>query len=237
MSDERTSVSAIAETIVPEKRMPPSPSQNPARAQSKSDFISKHRMEALADGVFAIVMTLLVLDLKVPELQPPVTAHALAHAIASQRTLFFSFAMTFVLATVFWMLHQKTLRLLHNLDKATVFLSLAPMLFVSLLPFSTATFGRYLENATASALYFGNQFAIAFLVFCLWFKTHSPDADSEERQERRILGVRVGSLALACLCGALVAFRKPEYASTAFAIAFGLSRFAARRVLRIWQAS
>lgn len=232
MSEQRTSVSAIIETIVAEKRMPPPASQNPERAPSKSDFVSKHRIEALADGVFAIVMTLLVLDLKVPELGPPVSAQALAHAIASQRTLFFSFAMTFVLATVFWMLHQKTLRLLHNLDKATVFLSLAPMLFVSLLPFSTATFGRYLENATASALYFGNQFAIAFFIFCLWFKTLSSVADSEERRERRLLGVRVGTLALACLCGALVAIRKPEYASTVFLIAFGVSRVATRRLLR-----
>lgn len=49
--------------------------------------------------------------------------------------------MTFVLATVFWMLHQKTLRLIHRLDKATVFLSLAPMLFVSLLPYSTPLSG------------------------------------------------------------------------------------------------
>jgi uncharacterized membrane protein len=229
MAEER----AIAEGIVAERQMAPATSRSSSHAQSKADFLSKHRIEALSDGLFAIVMTLLVLDLRVPELEPPVSAHALAHAIASQRRLFFSFAMTFVLATVFWMLHQKTLRLIRSLDKGTVFLSLAPMLFVSLLPYSTATFGRYLENATASALYFGNQFAIALFIFCLWYKTGSSVTDLEEVRERRLLGVRLSSLALGCLLGALVGVRKPEYASMAFIIALVLSRFLAKRVLRI----
>lgn len=231
MSDEPASIHATVQ-IVPEKAMPRADSQTTHRTHPKPDFLSKHRIEALADGLFAIVMTLLVLDLRVPELAPPVTAHALAHAISSQRRLFFSFAMTFVLATVFWMLHQKTLRLLHNLDKTAVFLSLAPMLFVSLLPYSTATFGRYLENSTASALYFGNQFAIAFFILCLWYKTRSSSVDPEERQESRLLGIRVSSLALGCLLGAIVAIPKPEYASTVFIIALAVSRLLARRVLR-----
>lgn len=233
MSDERASMPATVETVVPEELASTAAGQGSFRIQSKSEFLSKHRIEALADGLFAIVMTLLVLDLRVPELQPPVTAYALAHAIASQRRLFFSFAMTFILATVFWMLHQKTLELFHHLDRTAVFLSLAPLLFVSLLPYSTAAFGRYLENPTACALYFGNQFAIAFFIVCLWFKTSADAADNEDAHERRRLGVRVGSLALGCLLGGVVAVPKPEYASTAFLIAFGGSRLLARRFLGV----
>lgn len=233
MTDERTSTHAIAESVVPSTPASRAPNQNSLQALAKSEFLSKHRIEALADGLFAIVMTLLVLDLRVPELEPPVTAHALAYAIISQRRLFFSFAMTFVLATIFWMLHQKTLRLLHNLDRTAVFLSLAPMLFVSLLPYSTATFGRYLENATACALYFGNQFAIAFFIVCLWFKSRADAANSQEAHERRLIGVRVGSLALGCLFGAIVAVPRPEYASMAFVVSLGISRLLGRRLLRV----
>lgn len=227
-----TSTHATAGSIVQEEIASPTPNQSSPQTQRREDFLSKHRIEALADGLFAIVMTLLVLDLRVPELQPPVTAHALEHAIISQRSLFFSFAMTFVLATVFWILHQKTLRLLHHLDKTAVFLSLAPLLFVSLLPYSTAAFGRYLENGTACSLYFGNQFAIAFFIVCLWLKTSSGDGASEEARERKVLGVRVGTLALACLLGAVIAVPKPEYASSAFIVALATSRLVARRVLR-----
>lgn len=224
---------AIAESVEAEKNVPPAANPSLPHTHSKADFLAKHRIEALSDGLFAIVMTLLVLDLRVPELEPPVSAHALAYAIASQKRLFFSFAMTFVLATVFWMLHQKTLRLIHRLDKATVFLSLAPMLFVSLLPYSTATFGRYLENGTASSLYFGNQFAIAFFILCLWSRTDSAAMDLEEVRERRLLGVRLSTLALGCLLGALVGMQRPEYASTIFILVFGISRLVVKRVLRI----
>jgi uncharacterized membrane protein len=139
----------------------------PAKPHSQSDFLSKHRIEALADGLFAIVMTLLVLDLKVPDLAPHSTARELAQAILWQWRLFFSFTVTFILAAVYWLLHQRILRLLHALSKPDAFLAIAPLLFVSLLPYSTATVGRYMGNGTAEALYFGNQFAIAFFIECL----------------------------------------------------------------------
>lgn len=197
---------------------------------SKPGFFAKHRVEALADALFAIVMTLLVLDLKVPELEHNATARALLHAISLQRRALFSFVLTFVLASVFWMLQQKILKLVHNLDRVGTFLSLAPMLFVSLLPYSTATFARYPNNSAASTLYFGNQFAIALFLACFWFQTRSVPVESDAIREHSLLGIRVMTLTMACLLAALISVVEPKYAFIGFLFAIAGSRVAIKRI-------
>jgi|SRR5271165_1260515 len=201
--------------------------------ESKTDFLSKHRIEALADGLFAIVMTLLVLDLRVPDLAHNATAGELAQAIISQWRLFFSFTVTFILAAVYWLLHQRTLRLFQRLNKADAFLGLAPLLFVSLLPYSTATVGRYMGNATATALYFGNQFAIAFFIAWLWFRTRSRAMEPDEAREHKLVGIRVVALTVASLLAAITALFYTEYAWSAFLIAVLASRGYQKRTAKI----
>jgi uncharacterized membrane protein len=203
-----------------------------ATPKNNTDFLAKHRVEALADGLFAIVMTLLVLDLKVPELARNASPRELARAIASQWNLFFSFGMTFVLAAVFWMLQQRTLRLVHDFDKIATFLSLAPLLFVSLLPYSTATVGHYLNNGTASVLYFANQFLIVLFIALLWWRTTPATARAEEVREHRLIGIRVVALTVACLLAAVTAVFQPQYSWSAFVGAVLVFRVYQRRVLR-----
>jgi uncharacterized membrane protein len=201
--------------------------------KNKPDFLSRHRIEALADGLFAIVMTLLVLELKVPDLEHNVSARVLAQAMASQWRMFFSFTATFILAAVFWLLHQRILRLTNVFDRTATFLSLAPMLFVSLLPFSTATVSRYINNATASILYFGNQFFIAFLIAMLWLRTKSAAMEPDEAREHRLVGIRVVTLTLAFLLASVVAAVQSQYSWSAFVVAVAVSRIYQRRILRV----
>ena len=67
---------------------------------------SKARIEALSDGVFAIAMTLLVLEIKVPELPRDVAPAELWHATIEHWPIFFSFLVTFMLAGQFWLSHH-----------------------------------------------------------------------------------------------------------------------------------
>ncbi len=198
----------------------------------KTDFLSKHRIEALADGLFAIVMTLLVLDLKVPEFEHHASARELAQAIVSQWRLFFSFSVTFVLAAIYWIQHQRVLRLFHSLRRPDTFIALAPLFFVSLLPYSTATVGRYMGNATAMALYFGNQFAIALFISCLWLRIRSQTLDSAEIREHKMVGIRVVALSVASLAAAIMALFYTDYVWIALLIPILASRVYQRRILR-----
>lgn len=96
--------------------------------------IGKHRIEALADGLFAIVMTLLVLELKVPELPHGASTAEFMHELSGMWRVIFSFVMTFSLAGLFWMRQQTILTATRNLDRLGALLHLAAMMFVSLIP-------------------------------------------------------------------------------------------------------
>src|SRR5438445_7772295 len=86
--------------------------------------LSKGRLEALSDGVFAIVMTLLVLDLKVPDLPRHVATAELAQALKHESPLFLTFFITFLISGVFWYLHQLSFHWIHRLDRKLIVINL-----------------------------------------------------------------------------------------------------------------
>src|SRR6266851_2656861 len=69
-------------------------------------LLTKGRVEALTDGIFAIVMTLLVLELKVPDLPHTAGRDEILAKMKDLRPFFFSFAITFVLSGSFWFFHH-----------------------------------------------------------------------------------------------------------------------------------
>lgn len=137
--------------------------------------VSKHRMEALADGVFAIAMTLLVLELKIPDLPKSASPADIGHSVAHEVPVFFSFFITFLLSGVFWYKHQSLLQQLKVLRGVLVPLNIAFLMFVSVLPFSTGMLGRYLNNTFAQEIYFANQFALGLLLVLQWRVALSKD--------------------------------------------------------------
>lgn len=115
--------------------------------------LHKARLEALVDGVFAIAMTILILEVKVPELADGRSAAELAarlrHALPTLLAYFFSFGML----AVFWVWHHRLAAKVARLDKVLIGLSLAFLSLVSFFPFAAAVLGRYPINAFALAVY------------------------------------------------------------------------------------
>lgn len=101
---------------------------------SRASPVSKSRIEALSDGVFAIAMTLLVFELKVPELPRHVGSRELWHAVLEHGTIFFSFAVTFVLAGQFWLLHHVAFHYTRRTDQRIALLAI----FFLMLPYRLA---------------------------------------------------------------------------------------------------
>jgi uncharacterized membrane protein len=133
--------------------------------------LSKHRVEALADGVFAIVMTLLVLELKIPELPKNAPQSELLHGIRALLPVFFSYFITFMLAGGFWFFHHLSFHFIRHTTRGLCFINLLFLLFVSLLPFSTGLLGHFLRQRVAQYFYFGNQLAIGMVLLLHW--THA----------------------------------------------------------------
>jgi len=121
-------------------------------------MFSKNRIEALSDGVFAITMTLLVLDLKVP---PETPANMLAHAIQHEGHAWFSFFVTFAIASMFWTLQHRVFDLMQHMSHETLIPTFVFLCFVAILPFTTHVLGNYVATPLAFFIYFLNQLAIA----------------------------------------------------------------------------
>src|SRR3954453_3369093 len=89
-----------------------------------SILLSKGRMEALTDGIFAIAMTLLVLELKVPDLPKSASPHELLHGIRQEMPALFSFIISFLYCALLWVLHHMAMHFIRHLQFALVWLNL-----------------------------------------------------------------------------------------------------------------
>ena len=137
-------------------------------SESETRF-SKTRVEMLCDGIFCVAMTLLVLELKVPNLPKRAESAEIWHALREHALRFLGFALTFVLASTFWLLHHQMFQRLRHVNKALVMLTIPFLMFVSLLPFSTSMLTAFsLRQPVALAFYLGNQFALAALLSAQW---------------------------------------------------------------------
>lgn len=122
-------------------------------------MFNKHRIEALSDGVFAIVMTLLILDIKPPIETGP---GGLWPAMAHQGHEWISFLVTFIIASVFWVAQHRVFGLLQELHTESLVLSFTALGFVTILPFTTSLWGHHITDPLAFMFYFLNQFGVAF---------------------------------------------------------------------------
>ncbi|SRR5712692_7309194 len=122
------------------------------------------RVEAFSDGVFAIVVTLLVLELKVPALKDPASVSELAHQLIELLPKFLSWLISFIIVCKFWLNHHHVLALARHANYAMVWLNSIFLLGQSFIPFPTALMGEYHGNPLAVS-FFGGVFAVNTLLF------------------------------------------------------------------------
>ncbi|HEY1573489.1 MAG TPA: TMEM175 family protein [Pseudonocardiaceae bacterium] len=158
------------------------------------------RLEAFSDGVFAIAITLLVLDLKVPE---PDALHgeSLAHALAHQWPAYFAYLVSFLVIGIIWINHHTMCALARRVDRRTLFANLFLLLTVSVIPYPTRILAAYLtarpgDAHTAAALYaitmvaMGAAFSLLFLAFTRDARTlNAPIASRDLRAAIRRFGI------------------------------------------------
>ena len=105
------------------------------------------RLEAFSDGVFAIAMTLLVLDLKVPHVAE--SSPDLASALVDQWPSYFAFITSFSTVLIMWVHHHLIFRLVRRVDVAVLFANGFLLMLVTAVPFPTAAVAEYLRTPAA----------------------------------------------------------------------------------------
>jgi uncharacterized membrane protein len=144
------------------------------------------RLEAFSDGVFAIAMTLLALELKVPHLEEPSVA-GLSRALGAQWPSYFAFATSFFTVLIMWVHHDRILRTVHRADPALLFANGFLLFLVTAVPFPTAVVAAYLETPAAPAactLYAGTFFGISIAFYI--FLRHALRRSSHPESMRRL---------------------------------------------------
>ncbi|HXC39141.1 MAG TPA: TMEM175 family protein [Burkholderiales bacterium] len=117
--------------------------------------MTKTRLEAFSDGVFAIVITLLILEIKLPEVGYDELPHALIEALPRIA----AYVMSFAIIGLYWITHHRSSELIVKVDGAILWLNLLLLLLVSFLPFPTALLGRYPYEPLPILIYGANLLA------------------------------------------------------------------------------
>jgi uncharacterized membrane protein len=150
------------------------------------------RVLALTDGVFAIIITLLVLEIHVPELTQ---GHTLNEALAELRPSLVAFVISFVLAGMYWVGHRDLFALIRRTDRGLVWLNIVYLLPLCLMPFAAGMIGRYDQEPVALRIYGLVLVAIALMRTVIWlYATNRPHLlwqRLDDRQRRAGLALAV----------------------------------------------
>ena len=123
------------------------------------------RVQAFSDGVFAVAITLLVLDL-VP---PAANTRDLLGSLADHWPDFAAFALSFLTIGIIWVNHHVVFDAVRRVDRPLLFLNLGLLMSVVLLPFSTSMFARFVVAGAAQSHVAAALFSGSLLLMSLWF--------------------------------------------------------------------
>lgn len=122
-------------------------------AASANERRDLERIAFFSDAVFAIAITLLVIDLRVPLLGDDVSDRELTDALLALRPRLFAYALSVTVIGMYWHAHWRRFRYLERVDGRLVALNLALLGLVALIPFPTALIGEYGDRPIAVVVY------------------------------------------------------------------------------------
>ena len=174
-------------------------------------LLPRTRLEAFSDGVFAIAVTLLVLELHVPT--DPV---GLLHELGAEWPSYLGYLVSFAFIGGVWMAHSNLTRFVKAVDQVMMGLNLVLLLFVSFLPFTTSLLANHLDDSAkhVAVIVFGINLTLASLMVNVMFgyagRTEGVAADDTADDELRAFDkerrVAVWLQAAATLCGLFIPF-------------------------------
>lgn len=170
----------------------------------------KGRIEAFSDGVFAIVITLLVLEIKVPNLAAPATDAALLDALIHEMPVILGCIVSFAIIAVFWVAHHQFWHSLRHADWVLLWLNNLLLLCIIFIPLPTWLIGSYPLLHTPAAVYgvVMTCSGLAFLAMRYYASYVAALVDTTPAEKRRAL-VRSAISPVLNLAGTILALRAP----------------------------
>ncbi len=129
---------------------------------------SAERLAALSDGVFAVAMTLLVLDLRAPAAEVTHSERDLWQALIPLAPRLFMYMMTFMTLGIFWVGQQTQLNHLRRSARSLTWIHLVFLFVVTMTPFSTSLLAEHTQYRTALLVYWLNIFLLGATLYWSW---------------------------------------------------------------------
>ena len=129
--------------------------------------LGTERIVAFSDGVFAIAITLLVLNLRIPDLPHDATSAQLIAELRADLPNMQAYVVSFLVVGLFWVTHHRTFGYIRRYDSVLVWLNLILLLFVCIVPYPTAMLGRF-SGQVPTMIYATNLGIVSLLQSAIW---------------------------------------------------------------------
>jgi len=173
---------------------------------SGQSALSTSRLETLTDGIFAIAMTLLVLNLQIPQIPAALVAARLPHQLEALWPKVLSFILSFIVVGVYWVGHHNQFHYIRRVDRSFMWINILFLLAIAFIPFSAGLLGTYVRQQVVVAIYGLNLVAVGATLSLIWWYATADhrlvDADLSAQAvraggQRILLGVGLYLLAVA----------------------------------------
>ena len=160
------------------------------------------RIVFFSDSVFAIAITILVLDKRVPDGLSPAELPA---EVLGLWPKYLSYVVSFLVLAIYWQAHHRVFRPIRGYDGTLVWLNFLFLMAVAFLPFPTSLLGEYGREQVSVVIYAANAAVASLLLSAIsWYAGRGhrlvpPDHDDEESKIRRLQGLAVPAVFLASI--------------------------------------
>ncbi|MGA9843013.1 MAG: TMEM175 family protein [Nitrososphaeraceae archaeon] len=141
--------------------------------ERKGLIFSKGRLETLTDGVFAILMTILVFNISVPELilftEGQHAEERLSHRFASLWPDILAYIISFTTLGVFWVTHHRIFRWILYVDRPLIWINISFLMIIGFIPFSTTLLTQYIGQQISIFVYSFNAVLAGAIVYALYY--------------------------------------------------------------------
>jgi uncharacterized membrane protein len=129
--------------------------------------LGKDRLEALTDGIFATVMTVLILSLSIPAIISSTDAAITSYIYGLGPTVL-SYVMSFLILAIFWVRHHNIFHFISRIDNTLIWFNMLFLLTIGFVPFSTDLIGRFWNTEIATIIYGSNLIASGLCMQAIW---------------------------------------------------------------------
>ena len=141
--------------------------------EKKGLIFGKGRLESLTDGVFAIIMTILVFNISVPELilftEGDLASERLSAKFADLWPDFLAYVISFSTLGAFWVAHHRVFRWILYVDRPLIWINISFLMIIGLIPFSTTLLTQYLDSQNSIFAFSFNAILAGLLIYVIYY--------------------------------------------------------------------